>query len=270
MKGKYPAIFDKPESGAEAWRLFDDAQKMLDEIIQSKSLTAKAVLGIFPANSIGDDIEVYKNESRHATLTIFHTLRQQAAKDAGRENLALADFIAPRNSDRTDYLGCFALTAGIGLDGLVEKYEKDHDDYKSIMAKALADRLAEAFAELLHEKVRREYWGYVKSEKLNNDDLIRAKYQGIRPAPGYPACPDHTEKKFLFELLDATARTGISLTENFAMLPAASVSGFYFAHEQSKYFGVGKINKDQVADYARRKGQSVSTIEKWLQPNLGY
>jgi 5-methyltetrahydrofolate--homocysteine methyltransferase len=191
-------------------------------------------------------------------------------KDTDRENMTLADFIAPRNSDRIDYLGCFALTAGIGLDALVEKFEKEHDDYKSIMAKALADRLAEAFAELLHEKVRREYWGYAKNEKLDNDDLIHEKYQGIRPAPGYPACPDHTEKQLLFDLLDAEAKTGISLTENFAMWPAASVSGFYFAHAQSKYFGVGKIDKDQVADYARRKGQNVSTAEKWLSPNLGY
>jgi 5-methyltetrahydrofolate--homocysteine methyltransferase len=270
MKGKYPAIFDKPDRGAEARKLFDDAQAMLDDIIQSKALTAKAVLGIFPANSIGDDIEVYKDASGRAALTVFHTLRQQSAKNDGRENLALADFIAPRTSERIDYMGCFAVTAGIGLEALVERYEKDHDDYKAIMAKALADRLAEAFAELLHEKVRRDYWGYAKDEKLDNDDLIRETYQGIRPAPGYPACPDHTEKQLLFDLLDATAKTGIRLTENFAMWPAASVSGFYFAQEQSRYFGVGKINKDQVADYARRKGQSISVIEKWLQPNLGY
>lgn len=263
LKGKYPGIFENPTVGKEAKKLFDDAQVVLEEIIHKKSLTAKAVIGIFPAKREGDDVNV-KNGGREHT---FHFLRQQGKKAPNIPNLSLADFLHP-NED--DYLGAFAVTAGIGIEKLIEKYQKDHDDYKEIMVKALADRLAEAFAELMHEKVRKEYWGYAANETWSNEDLIKEKYQGIRPAPGYPACPDHTEKEILFNLLDVEKHTGISLTESFAMYPASSVSGFYFGHPDAKYFGLGKIGKDQVEDYAIRKQMTVEKVEKWLAPNLNY
>jgi 5-methyltetrahydrofolate--homocysteine methyltransferase len=269
LRGRYPKILEAPTVGAKAKELFDDAQKLLKEIVGKKLLTARGVYGFFPANSVGDDIELYADDSRSTVLATFHTLRQQTEKPAGQYNQALADFIAPKSTGLPDYLGAFAVTTGAGLEPLCERFERAHDDYNAIMAKALADRLAEAFAELLHKKAR-EDWGYGKGEALSNEDLIRERYRGIRPAPGYPACPDHTEKRILFDLLQAEKNAGITLTETFAMLPASSVSGLYFAHPDAKYFAVGKIGKDQVADYARRKGTDVRTIERWLGPNLNY
>ncbi|MCK6622256.1 MAG: methionine synthase [Calditrichaceae bacterium] len=270
MKGSYPKIFEHPEYGGEAKKLFEDARKLLDGIIAHNWLSAQGVIGFFPANSLGDDIEVYADEGRKTVLAIIHTLRQQMKRDEERFNYALADFIAPKESGMHDYLGGFAVTAGVGLEELVQKFERDHDDYNAILAKALADRLAEGFAELLHELVRKEFWGYAPEENFSNEELIREKYRGIRPAPGYPACPDHTEKPILFELLNVSGQTAIRLTESCAMLPAASVSGYYFAHPQAHYFGVGKIGRDQVMDYARRKGMEISVMERWLAPNLGY
>ncbi|MGE3977456.1 MAG: methionine synthase, partial [Nitrospira sp.] len=253
LRGRYPTIFDDPTVGPKAKELYDDARRLLDEIVQKRQLLAKGVYGFFPAATVGDDIELYVEPSRKTVLTTIHHLRQQSEKPTGQPNLSLADYVAPKESGRQDYLGAFAVTAGIGLDELCKRFDKDHDDYNSIMAKALADRLAEAFAEFLHKRVREE-WGYGKHERLTNDDLIRERYRGIRPAPGYPACPDHTEKKLLFDLLEVENNTGITLTVSFAMLPAAAVSGFYLAHPDAKYFAVGKIGKDQVEDYARRKG----------------
>jgi len=270
LKGKYPAIFDNEIVGEEARKLFDDAQVVLDEIIGQDLLYANAVVGLYPANSIGDDVEIYTDESRSEVLTTFHMLRQQGKKGSGLPNLSLADFVAPKETGKQDYMGAFAVTAGVGIEPLIEKYEKDHDDYNSIMIKAVADRLAEAFAELMHEKVRKELWAYAPNEAFDSETLIKEVYQGIRPAPGYPACPDHTEKELLFDLLEAEKHTGITLTESFAMYPASSVSGFYFMHEESKYFGLGKIEKDQVVDYAGRKGFSLEKAEKWLAPNLSY
>ena len=267
LKGRYPTIFEDPIVGSKAKDLFDDAQKLLKEILDNRLLTAKAVYGLFPANSVGDDIEVYKDESRSEVLATFHTLRQQLEKPEGDANYALADFIAPKSTGLPDYLGGFAVTTGIGIEALCGRFEKDHDDYNAIMAKALADRLAEAFAEWLHREVRKA-WGYGTEENLSAEDLIRERYRGIRPAPGYPACPDHTEKRILFDLLEAEARTGIHLTETFAMVPAASVSGLYFAHPQAKYFAVGKIDHDQAKDYAARKHMDVPTVQRWLSPNL--
>jgi len=270
MKGKYPDILKSAKYGDEAKILFEDANQLLEKIISGKLLRANGVAGIWPANSVGDDIVVYRDESKKQIAATVHTLRQQGKKGETVNNLALADFIAPRDSGKSDFLGAFAVTAGIGLPELCAKYEADHDDYLSIMAKALADRLAEAFAEYLHERVRREIWGYASAEKFSTDDLIRENYQGIRPAPGYPACPDHTEKATLFALLNASENTGIILTESFAMLPAASVSGFYFSHPESRYFGLGKIGKDQVSDYAKRKGMGVDEVERWLGVHLNY
>ena len=267
LKGRYPQIFEDPIVGSRAKELFDDAQVLLKEILEKRLLTARAVYGLFPANSEGDDIEVYTDESRSEVLATFHTLRQQLEKPEGDANYAMADFIAPKSTGLADYLGGFAVTTGIGVEALCERFEKDHDDYNSIMAKALADRLAEAFAEWLHREVRKA-WGYGKEEHLSAEDLIRERYRGIRPAPGYPACPDHTEKRILFDLLEAEKVTGIHLTETFAMAPAASVSGLYFAHPQAKYFAVGKIDHDQVKDYAARKQMDVATVERWLSPNL--
>jgi 5-methyltetrahydrofolate--homocysteine methyltransferase len=228
------------------------------------------VIGLFPANRVGDDIEIYSDESRSQIAMTYHALRQQTEKPAGKPNLCLADFIAPKDSGVKDYLGAFAVTTGTGIDARVLEFEKNHDDYSAIMLKALADRLAEAFAELLHERVRREFWGYAKDEALSNEDMIEEKYRGIRPAPGYPACPEHSEKGPLFELLQAPENAGITLTESFAMLPTAAVSGLYFAHPESSYFAVAKIDRDQVEDYAKRKGWDMQTAEKWLAPNLGY
>jgi len=269
LKGRYPKIFDDPILGEKAKELFDDAQALLKNIVDNKLLTARAVYGFFPANSVGDDIQVYRDDSRTEVLTTVHTLRQQLEKVAGQSNMALADFIAPQSSGKADYMGGFAVTAGLGVDAVCKKFELDHDDYNSIMTKALADRFAEALAEWLHQEARRE-WGYGKDEQFSNDDLISEKYRGIRPAPGYPACPDHTEKRILFDLLGAEKATGIELTETYAMFPAASVSGFYFGHERAKYFGVGKINRDQVEDYAKRKNMDLPTVERWLSPNLSY
>jgi len=270
LRGSYPKIFNDAFVGAEAKKLFDDAQVLLKEIVSKKLLQANAVIGFWPANAVGDDIELYTDETRTKVLDTIYTLRQQAEKPKGEPYYALADFIAQKDTGIADYWGGFAVTAGLGCDELVAKFEADHDDYNSIMAKALADRLAEAFAEKMHELVRREYWGYAKDEHLSSEDMIREKYQGIRPAPGYPACPDHTEKWTLFKLLNAEANTGIYLTESLAMMPASSVSGFYFAHPQSKYFGLGKITKDQVEDYAERKKMPLEEVERWLSPNLSY
>ncbi|HVG02209.1 MAG TPA: vitamin B12 dependent-methionine synthase activation domain-containing protein, partial [Nitrospira sp.] len=269
LRGRYPGIFDDATVGPKAKELFEDAQALLEDIVTGELLTARGVYGFFPANSVGDDIEIYRDQKRRDVQARFHTLRQQMEKPADQFNFALADFVAPQESQRADYLGAFAVTAGIGVEALCAKYEKDHDDYNSIMAKALADRLAEAFAEWLHKQVRLE-WGYGRTEELTAEDLIRERYRGIRPAPGYPACPDHTEKRTLFDLLGAESASGVTLTESFAMLPAASVSGLYFAHPQAKYFAVGKINRDQVEDYAARKKLPVSEVERWLAPNLNY
>ncbi|NKB81745.1 MAG: methionine synthase [Nitrospirales bacterium] len=269
LKGRYPKILDDPTVGPKAKELFEDAQQLLQEIVEQKLLTARAVYGLFPANSVEDDIQVFSDESRENMVATFHTLRQQMPKPAGETNYALADFVAPKSAGKGDYLGAFAVTAGIGIEALCERFDQDHDDYNSIMAKALADRLAEAFAEWLHREVRRA-WGYGMDENLSNEELIRERYRGIRPAPGYPACPDHTEKKILFDLLSIKQAIGIELTETYAMYPAASVSGFYFAHPQAKYFSVGKIGQDQVQDYAMRKQMTVSEVERWLSPNLHY
>ena len=259
LKGKYPAIFENQVVGEEAKKLFTDAQAMLDEIVQNQSLKANAVVGLFEVTKHEEDL-VIKNGPT------FHFLRQQGKKAPNIPNLCLTDFV----SAAQDYLGCFAVTAGIGIESLIAKYQEEHDDYKEIMVKALADRLAEAFAELMHEKVRKELWGYAPTENYTNEELIREKYQGIRPAPGYPACPDHTEKQILFDLLEVEKHTGISLTESFAMYPASSVSGFYFAHPESRYFPIGKMGRDQLANYAERKKMPLEKIEKWLAPNLNY
>ncbi len=270
LHGRYPKILDDVVVGEEATKLFADAQAMLKRIIAEKWLEARAVIGLFPANSVGDDIEIYTDESRGKVAMTYHTLRQQAEKSPGKPNLALADFVAPRESGVKDYLGAFAVTAGIGIDAHVSAFEKNHDDYSAIMLKALADRLAEAFAELMHQRVRCEFWGYAKDEALSSEDMIAEKYRGIRPAQGYPACPEHSEKGPLFELLQAPENAGITITENFAMLPTAAVSGFYFAHPESTYFALGKIGRDQVEDYAKRKGWDLATAERWLAPVLGY
>ncbi len=270
LKGKYPAIFESDVYGSEAKKLFDDANKLLDKLIEEKLLTANGVLGLFAANAEGDDIEVYSNEDRDGVLAILHTLRSQTQKSKDVPNLALADYIAPKELNKTDYIGAFAVTTGIGIEAVIKKYEDEHDDYKSILTKAVADRLAEAFAEHLHEIVRKEYWGYASEEKLSKEGLVKEEYQGIRPAPGYPAQPDHTEKPIIFNLLDAEENTSIKLTESYAMYPAASVSGLYFAHPKAKYFNVGKIGKDQVEDYHKRKGMSLIEIERWLSPILNY
>jgi 5-methyltetrahydrofolate--homocysteine methyltransferase len=269
LRGQYPAILDDPRLGEKAKELLDDARRLLAEIVDQRLLTARAVFGLFPANSTGDDIELYSDESRTQRIATFHTLRQQAGKKAGEPNLALADFVAPKESGRADYAGAFAVTAGIGIEALIARFQLDHDDYNSIMAKALADRLAEALAELLHKEVR-EIWGYGAREELSAEELIAEKYRGIRPAAGYPASPDHTEKRILFDLLAAEQRAGIQLTENFAMYPAAAVSGLYFGHPAARYFSVGKIGRDQVIDYHLRKGMPLAEVERWLAPNLGY
>jgi 5-methyltetrahydrofolate--homocysteine methyltransferase len=270
LKGKYPGIFDNPAFGKEAKKLYDDANRLLDDVIQKKLLTAKAVIGFYPANSAGDDIEVYSAGSRSEIVTVFHMLRQQAQKTTEQPYLCLSDFIAPKESGERDYIGAFAVTTGIGMDEIVRRFESEHDDYSSILTKAVTDRLAEAFAEKMHELVRKEFWGYAKDEALTNEQMIREEYHGIRPAHGYPACPDHTEKRILFDLLDAERTAQIRLTENYAMYPASSVSGLYFSHPESKYFNVGKIGRDQIEDYARRKDMSIETIERWLAPNLAY
>ena len=304
LSGKYPKIFENEVVGAEAKKLFKDANVLLKEIIDNKLLTARAVVGFYPANAVGDDIILHDFEEitreipceKHGvhthtsynilsntvvsedgdlmvqtdSQTVLHHLRQQGQKAANLPNYCLSDFIAPEETGKDDYIGAFAVTAGIGIEALVEKYEEDHDDYNSIMVKAIADRLAEAFAELMHERTRKEFWGYATDERNTPEELISEKYVGIRPAPGYPACPDHTEKKALFDLLQAEEKIGIQLTESFAMYPASSVSGFYFSNPESKYFPIGKIAKDQVKDYAERKGMDLELTEKWLAPVLNY
>ena len=268
LHGRFPAILSDKVVGVEANKVYKDATEMLKEIITNKWLTAKAVIGIWPANSVGDTVNVYGNNGEK--IHTFEFMRQQVKKAPGQPNISLADFIAPEGLGKRDFIGGFAVTAGNGIESHLERFKAAHDDYSVIMLKALADRLAEAFAELMHEKVRKDFWGYASQESLNNTDLIKEKYRGIRPAAGYPACPDHTEKPGLFKLMDVTATTGINLTENFAMYPASSVSGLYFAHPQSKYFGVGRIASDQVEDLARRKGMSKKEMERWLGANLNY
>jgi 5-methyltetrahydrofolate--homocysteine methyltransferase len=266
LPGAYPRILDDPTVGKEARSLLDDAQRMLDRFVREGSLRARGVVGLFPANRLGDDVAIYTDEARTDVLAVFHTLRQQNPKTGGRANLALADFVAPVGTP--DWMGAFAVTAGLGLDAIVPAFEREHDDYQAILAKALADRLAEAFAEWAHKEVRTKLWGTAPAEALDNDALIAEQYTGIRPAPGYPACPDHTEKETIFRVLDATARTGIALTESMAMTPTAAVSGWYFGHPRAAYFGVGKIGRDQLADYAARKGWTIEEAERWLRPNL--
>ncbi len=271
LRGRYPAIFDDPEQGEQARHLFADARAMLDQIIAERWLTARGVIGFFPAQRVGeDDIALYADESRDRVSMTLHHLRQQGPKPEGKRHHSLADWVAPRESGALDYLGAFAVTAGVGIDERVAAFERAHDDYRAILLKALADRLAEAFAERLHERVRQEFWGYAADETLGNDDLIAENYRGIRPAPGYPACPDHTEKGSLWRLLDVDRNAGIHLTEHFAMTPTAAVSGWYFSYPEARYFGVGRLDRDQVADYARRKGWTLAEAEKWLAPNLGY
>ena len=268
LAGRFPRILQDEVVGEAATKLYADAKVMLQQIIDEKWLTAKAVLGLFPANSAGNDIEIYTDETRTEVLSVQHTLRQQLKKAAGADNMSLADFVAPKESGIKDYIGGFVVTTGLGIEKHVKRFEDDHDDYNSIMLKALADRLAEAFTECMHLRVRKEFWGYASDENLENDSLIKEQYRGIRPAPGYPACPDHTEKPDLFKILDATEITGVSLTDSLAMLPAASVSGWYFAHPKAKYFGVGKITMEQVEDIAKRKGKSKEEMERWLGSSL--
>jgi len=270
LKGRYPKIFENADYGNEAKKIFDDANKLLNKIISENLLTANGIVGLFPANSLDDDIEIYTDDTRSGILAILHTLRQQTIKSQGIPNLALADFIAPKETEIKDYIGAFAVTAGIGIENLIEQFTNEHDEYNVIMVKALADRLAEAFAELLHEKVRKELWGYSPDEKFSNEELIEEKYQGIRPAPGYPAQPDHTEKITIWKILNVEENIQIKLTESLAMYPASSVCGLYIAHPEAKYFNVGKIGKDQVYDYHKRKGISLKEAEKWLRPILNY
>jgi 5-methyltetrahydrofolate--homocysteine methyltransferase len=268
LHGKFPQILEDEVVGKEATRLFNDAKQMLQRIIDEKWLRARAAIGLFPANATGDDtVTVTALDGAQVPLEF---LRQQVKKAPGQPNISLADFIAPASTGKQDYIGGFAVTAGEGIEKWLEHFKKEHDDYSSITLKALADRLAEAFTELLHARVRKEFWGYATDEHLTNDQLIKEEYLGIRPAPGYPACPEHTEKYKLFDLLNATEATGITLTESLAMYPAASVSGWYFANPQSKYFGLGKIEKDQVEDYAVRKGWPLEEAERWLRQNLEY
>lgn len=267
LHGKFPEILDDEIVGEHARELYDDARKMLRDIIEQKLLTGKAIFGIFPANSVNDDdIEVYDTDGN--VISTFHTLRQQLKRSEGKEYFALADFIAPKNSGKQDYIGCFAVTTGFGTDELVAKYKASHDDYNAIIAKALSDRLAEAFAEYLHYKIRTEFWGYAENENLDNEDLIAEKYLGIRPAPGYPACPDHLEKETIWDLMKVKEKIGLELTPGLAMFPTAAVSGYYFANPGSKYFGVGKITEEQLEDYAKRKNVDLEYARKWLRPNL--
>jgi len=270
LAGRFPAILDDAKVGEAARSLYADAQAMLARIVSEKWFTARATIGFWPANADGDDIVVYADENRSKTIATLHTLRQQLEKREGRFNAALSDFIAPVATGVPDYIGGFVVTAGIGEDAVADRFKMANDDYSSILCKALADRLAEAFAERMHARVRREFWAYAPEESLSADDLILEKYQGIRPAPGYPAQPDHTEKKTLFALLDAERGAGVELTESFAMWPGSSVSGLYFSHPDSFYFGVGKIERDQVEDYAVRKDMSVAEVERWLAPILNY
>ena len=268
MKGRYPKILNDPELGEKAQILFEDAKELLSDIIKQKRISAKAVVGVFPANTVAEDTEIYADADRSEVIARIHHLRQQTEQPFTRPNLSLGDFIAPKTTSLPDYIGAFAVTAGIGVPELCNEFEKNHDDYNSIMSKALADRLAEALAEYMHQHVRRELWGYARDEDLVNEDLIAEKYRGIRPAPGYPACPDHNQKRVLFELLNVTENVGISLTENLAMYPAASVSGWYYSHPEAKYFSIARIGEDQVSDYARRAGMDTDSAKRWLKPLL--
>ena len=270
LAGRYPAILQDEVVGETATNLFRDAQAMLKKIVAQKWLSANAVIGLFPANAVGDDIEIYTDQTRNKIAMTYHCLRQQTQKPTGKPNRSLSDFIAPKDTGIKDTIGLFAVGAGFGIDERVKAFEDANDDYSAIILKALADRLAEAFAEHMHMRVRREFWGYAKDEVLDNKQMIKEEYHGIRPAPGYPACPDHTEKGPLFELLDATKNADIIVTESYAMLPTAAVSGFYFAHPDSTFFAVGKIGKDQVEDYAQRKGWTMDEAERWLAPVLAY
>jgi 5-methyltetrahydrofolate--homocysteine methyltransferase len=269
LAGTYPAILDDAKVGAQAREVFGDARAMLDRIVEEKWLTASGVFGLFPANAAGDDIEIYADEARSVPVMVWHNLRQQHERPEGKPHHCLADFVAPKDSGVPDWVGVFAVTAGLGIEEKLAEFAARHDDYAAIMLKALADRLAEAFAEHLHQRVRREFWGYAGEEALTNEQLIAEAYRGIRPAPGYPACPDHTEKGALFDLLDAPATAGMRLTESFAMYPAASVSGFYLAHPEARYFAVPRIGEDQLEDYARRKGMNLAEAKRWLAPVLG-
>ena len=270
LAGRFPQILKDEVVGESASKLYEDAQQMLSKILKEKWIQANGVIGLFPANSVGDDIEIYSHLDKNRLIAKHHSMRQQLQKAQNAKNVALADYIAPKETGIEDYIGAFVVTCGIGVEKHIQKFEADHDDYNAIMLKALADRLAEAFAEHMHERVRKEFWGYAPEENFNNTELIQEKYNGIRPAPGYPACPDHTEKIDLFKILDANQNTGVELTENLAMTPAASVSGFYFSHPEAKYFGVGKIEKDQIMDLSTRKGFTPQEMEKWLAPNLAY
>ncbi len=269
LKGVYPRILDHPEHGAQARQVFAEGNALLDRIIKENLITARGVYGFFPANAVGDDVELYTDNTRAKVLERFHFLRQQANREGSEPCRSLADFIAPKETGLPDYIGAFAVTSGIGLKELCDRFRAENDDYNAIMSEALADRLAEAFAECLHKRAR-EDWGYGREENLSNDDLIHEKYRGIRPAAGYPACPDHTEKGPLWKLLDVQKNTGMLITESFAMWPGSSVSGLYFAHPDSRYFVLGKIDRDQVADYHERKGMSVAEVERWLGQNLNY
>jgi 5-methyltetrahydrofolate--homocysteine methyltransferase len=270
LAGRYPKILTDEVVGASATQLYDDAREMLASMISEKWLNANGVIGFYPANSVGDDIEVYADENRRKVIARFCMLRQQTRKQKGKPNLCLADFIAPKASGIPDYIGGFAVTSGLNMEKKLQEFVEQMDDYSSIMFKALADRLAEAFAERLHERVRKEYWSYARSEQLSSEQLIAEEYMGIRPAPGYPACPDHTDKPILFRLLNAEENANIHLTESYAMHPAASVSGFYFSHPESRYFGIGKVGKDQVDDYAERKEMNIVVMERWLSQQLSY
>jgi 5-methyltetrahydrofolate--homocysteine methyltransferase len=270
LKGRFPAILDDTEQGAAARSLYEDAQGMLKQIVEERWFNPKAIIGFWPANAIGDDIRLYTGESRAEELATFFGLRQQLTRRDGRPNLCLADFVAPAETKLADYVGAFVVTSGIEEVRIAEKFERANDDYRSILVKALADRLAEAFAERMHERVRKELWGYAPDENFASDDLIREEYRGIRPAPGYPAQPDHTEKETLFRLLEAERRIGVKLTESYAMWPGSSVSGLYLAHPEAHYFGVAKVERDQVEDYAARKSMSIVEVERWLGPVLNY
>jgi 5-methyltetrahydrofolate--homocysteine methyltransferase len=270
LKGRYPAILEDEKQGEAARSLWNDAQAMLEKIIAEKWFRPRAVIGFWPAGTVGDDIQLFKDETRKEELAMFYTLRQQLSKRDGRPNVALSDFVAPVSSGVPDYIGGFVVTAGIEEIAIAERFERANDDYSSILVKALADRFAEAFAECMHERVRREFWGYAKDEALSDEELLAEAYSGIRPAPGYPAQPDHTEKETLFRLLDAEAAAGVKLTENYAMWPGSSVSGIYIGHPDSYYFGVAKVERDQVEDYAARKGMDISEVERWLGPVLNY
>ncbi|HTF66948.1 MAG TPA: vitamin B12 dependent-methionine synthase activation domain-containing protein [Edaphobacter sp.] len=269
LKGIYPRILEHEEHGAQARQIFTEGNALLDRIIEKNLITARGVYGFFPANAVGDDVELYTDGTRGKPLERFHFLRQQSNREGSEPCRSLADFIAPKETGLSDHIGAFAVTSGIGLKELCDRFRAENDDYNAIMAEAIADRLAEAFAECLHKRVRDE-WGYGCEEDLCNADLIQEKYRGIRPAAGYPACPDHTEKGPLWHLLDVQANTGMLITESFAMWPGSSVSGLYFAHPESRYFSLGKIDRDQVADYHERKGMSVAEVERWLGQNLNY